>query len=337
MADGADSAPADEVAPLLRRIETTAAVAVAAGATQQQLASAQAAATSLHARLVSLAAARAEALARLRTAHAEACTEASSFPPAERTAVRAALRAALALGADEDAVRFAQSWLEMCDAAEAASEARAQLSAALLAAREALRAAAARGHPLRDLACLAPLAAARDDAVAASLPAAEVAAAEATLRELEEASAIFDAEAAEARLALEGSSRSGDPSQIEAALRRAEPVKSAVIVEHAAALSTLSALRVQAERSAATLGLSSATADAAAATAEPDSESGPSAVNALRALETALARAAAAGVSGLAVHRAQSQRALMSGAAEALRREEDALSWIRESIQAGRA
>jgi len=122
-----------------------------------------------------------------------------------------------------------------------------------------------------------------------------------------------------------------------AALRRAEPVKSAVIVEHAAALSTLSALRVQAERSAATLGLSSATADAAAATAEPDSESGPSAVNALRALETALARAAAAGVSGLAVHRAQSQRALMSGAAEALRREEDALSWIRESIQAGRA
>mmetsp|Transcript_8958 Transcript_8958/g.29767 ORF Transcript_8958/g.29767 Transcript_8958/m.29767 type:complete len:595 (+) Transcript_8958:915-2699(+) len=66
MADGADSAPADEVAPLLRRIETTAAVAVAAGATQQQLASAQAAATSLHARLVSLAAARAEAAALCR-------------------------------------------------------------------------------------------------------------------------------------------------------------------------------------------------------------------------------------------------------------------------------
>ena len=75
LADGADSAPADEVAPLLGRIETTAAVAVAAGATQQQLASAQAAATSLHARLVSFAAARAEALARLRTAHA-----AASFP-----------------------------------------------------------------------------------------------------------------------------------------------------------------------------------------------------------------------------------------------------------------
>ena len=122
-----------------------------------------------------------------------------------------------------------------------------------------------------------------------------------------------------------------------AALRRAEPVKSAVIVEHEAAVSTLSALRVQVERSAATFGLSSATADAAVATAEPDSESSPSAVKALRALETALARAAAAGVSGLAVHRAQSQRALMSGAAEALRREEDALSWIRESIQAGRA
>ena len=102
-------------------------------------------------------------------------------------------------------------------------------------------------------------------------------------------------------------------------------------------MSTLSALRVQVERSAATFGLSSATADAAVATAEPDSESSPSAVKALRALETALARAAAAGVSGLAVHRAQSQRALMSGAAAALRREEDALSWIRESIQAGRA
>ena len=130
--------------------------------------------------------------------------------------MRAALRAALAVGVDEDAVRFAQSWLEGRDAAEAASEARAQLSAALLAAREALRAAASRGHPLRDLACLAPLAAARDAAVAASLPAAEVAAAKATLRELEEASARFDAEAAEARLALEGSSRSGDPTQIEA-------------------------------------------------------------------------------------------------------------------------
>ena len=130
--------------------------------------------------------------------------------------MRAALRAALAVGVDEDAVRFAQSWLEGRDAAEAASEARAQLSTALLAAREALRAAASRGHPLRDLACLAPLAAAVDAAVAASLPAAEVAAAKATLRELEEASARFDAEAAEARLALEGSSRSGDPTQIEA-------------------------------------------------------------------------------------------------------------------------
>ncbi|EOD35110.1 hypothetical protein EMIHUDRAFT_227891 [Emiliania huxleyi CCMP1516] len=169
--------------------------------------------------------------------------EASSLAPAGSTAVRAALRAALAVGVDEDAV----------------------------------------------------------------------AAAKATLRELEEASARFDAEAAEARLALEGSSRSGDPTQIEA--------------RHS----------VQVERSAATFGLSSATADAAVATAEPDSESSPSAVKALRALETALARAAAAGVSGLAMHRAQSQRALMSGAAEALRREEDALSWIRESIQAGRA